>query len=91
MKSRRSLSEKELNAVSNGKIFIGSQALDLKLIDKIGDVDDAANWLKGKEELKNLAVQKVDLIKPSSKIEKLLAYSSDLKTILSGMFNKILL
>ncbi|EDV18716.1 hypothetical protein TRIADDRAFT_62805 [Trichoplax adhaerens] len=53
VKNRRNLSEEDLKAVSNGKIFIGTKAMKLKLIDQVGDMNDAINWLKQKDDLKN--------------------------------------
>ncbi len=90
VKNRRNLSEEDLKAVSNGKIFIGTKAMKLKLIDQVGDMNDAIDWLKRKDDLKNLEVKKVNLVKATSKLEKLLDYSSDIKVIFSSIFNKIL-
>ena len=90
VKNRRNLSEEDLKAVSNGKIFIGTKAMKLKLIDQVGDMNDAINWLKQKDDLKNLEVKKINLIKATSKLEKLLDYSSDIKVIFSSIFNRIL-
>ena len=90
VKNRRNLSEEDLKAVSNGKIFIGTKAMKLKLIDQVGDMNDAINWLKQKDDLKNLEVKKINLVKATSKLEKLLDYSSDIKVIFSSIFNRIL-
>lgn len=90
VKDRRNLSEKDLKAVSNGKIFIGTKAIRLKLIDQVGDMNDAIEWLKRKDDLKNLEVKKVNLVKTTSKFEKFLDYSSDIQVIFSSIFNKVL-
>ena len=90
VKNRRSLSDEELKLVSDGKIYIGTKAVKLKLIDQVGDMNDAVDWLKRKDDLKNLEVKKVNLIKATSKLEKFLDYSSDIKVIFSSIFNKVL-
>jgi protease-4 len=43
---RRNLSSSQLAIASNGAIFTGSQALDLRLIDVLGDQRQARDWLK---------------------------------------------
>ena len=48
VKKRRDLSEEDLKKVSDGRIFTGSKANRLKLIDQIGDGADAVKWLKSK-------------------------------------------
>ena len=46
VKSRRNISDNTLELVSDGRIFTGKQAKDLKLIDEVGSENDALNWLK---------------------------------------------
>ncbi len=46
VKDRRSLSDNELAAVDDGRVFTGRQGLDLKLIDAIGGERDAIAWLE---------------------------------------------
>jgi protease-4 len=45
VRSRRNMSDAELAAVSDGRVFTGRQALGLKLIDEIGGEDQAIAWL----------------------------------------------
>lgn len=90
VKKRRSLSEDDLKKVSDGRIFTGSKANKLKLIDQIGDGADAVKWLQSKENLKNLEVKNYNLVKPASKLEKLMEYSDNVKLIFSTIFNTIL-
>ena len=90
VKKRRNLSEDDLKKVSDGRIFTGSKANKLKLIDQIGDGADAVKWLKSKENLKNLEVKNYNLVKPASKLEKLMEYSDNVKLIFSTIFNTIL-
>ena len=87
---RRNLSEDDLKKVSDGRIFTGSKANQLKLIDQIGDGADAVKWLKSKENLKNLEVKNYNLVKPASKLEKLMEYTGNVKLIFSTIFNTIL-
>ena len=46
VKARRNISDNTLELVSDGRIFTGKQAKDLKLIDEVGNENDALNWLK---------------------------------------------
>ena len=46
VKERRNLKDNEIEKISDGRIFTGTQAIKLNLIDEIGSEDDAANWIK---------------------------------------------
>jgi protease IV len=45
VQDRRHLSDSELQTVSDGRVFTGHQAIDLKLIDELGDERVALAWL----------------------------------------------
>ena len=45
VQDRRHLSDSELQTVSDGRVFTGNQAIDLKLIDELGDEQAALAWL----------------------------------------------
>jgi protease-4 len=45
VQDRRHLSDAELQAVDDGRVFTGHQAIDLKLIDELGDERVAIAWL----------------------------------------------
>lgn len=45
VKDRRGLSDEEVRVVSDGRIFIGRRAQELKLIDRIGGESEARAWL----------------------------------------------
>jgi protease-4 len=45
VQDRRHLSDSELQTVSDGRVFTGHQAIDLKLIDELGDEQAALAWL----------------------------------------------
>lgn len=64
VKERRKYDDAGLAAVSDGRIFTGKQALDLKLIDEMGDESTAITWLNtSKSVAKDLPVEDWD--KPS--------------------------
>jgi protease-4 len=45
VQDRRKLTAEQLDKVADGRVFTGRQALDLKLIDQIGDEQTAIDWL----------------------------------------------
>jgi protease IV len=45
VQTRRHLDDAELNKAADGRVFTGHQAIDLKLIDEIGDEKTAVAWL----------------------------------------------
>jgi protease-4 len=45
VQDRRHLSDEQLQTVSDGRVFTGHQAIDLKLIDELGDERAALAWL----------------------------------------------
>lgn len=45
VRERRSLTDAELAAVSDGRVHTGRQGLPLKLVDALGNEDDARDWL----------------------------------------------
>ena len=47
VKSRRNMSDAELAAVDDGRVFTGRQGLPLKLVDELGTEEDAVKWLEG--------------------------------------------
>ena len=51
VKDRRSLSDAELAAVDDGRVFTGRQGLSLKLIDAIGGEREAIAWLESEKGL----------------------------------------
>jgi len=46
VRERRNFDEGQLAAVADGRVFTGRQALELKLVDQIGDERDAIAWLE---------------------------------------------
>jgi protease IV len=48
VKLRRNMDDAQLAVVSDGRVFLGKQAISLKLIDAIGGDDQALDYFKGK-------------------------------------------
>jgi protease-4 len=46
VKDRRQMSDKELAAVDDGRVFTGRQGIGLKLVDQIGGEQEAITWLE---------------------------------------------
>lgn len=57
VKDRRGLTDPELAAVDDGRVFTGRQSLPLKLIDQIGTETEAVTWLESKGVAKGLPVR----------------------------------
>lgn len=49
----RNLNESSIKAISDGSVFTGLQAINLNLVDSIGDENDALEWLKKSANLDN--------------------------------------
>jgi protease-4 len=45
VRDRRALNQTMLDRVSDGRVFTGRQAIELKLVDELGDEQTAINWL----------------------------------------------
>ena len=57
VQQRRGMSDGELAAVDDGRVFTGRQSLPLKLIDQIGTEKDSIAWLESKGVAKDLPVR----------------------------------
>lgn len=53
VKTRRSMDDALLEKVADGRVFTGHQALDLKLIDQLGDEKAAVAWLVAEKGVKS--------------------------------------
>ncbi len=59
---RRKLQPEQVEAIADGRIFTGRQALDLQLIDQLGGEADALEWLEKHKKIdKDLEVEDVKL------------------------------
>jgi protease-4 len=62
VKTRRGMDDDQLAKVSDGRVFTGRQAVDLKLIDQLGDEKTAVAWLvEQKHVAKDLPVRDYNL------------------------------
>jgi protease IV len=52
VKERRGMDDELLDKVADGRVFTGHQAVDLKLIDQLGDERTAVAWLVGQKGVK---------------------------------------
>jgi protease IV len=52
VKERRGMDEAQLDKVADGRVFTGHQAIDLKLIDELGDEKAAVAWLVAQKNVK---------------------------------------
>jgi protease-4 len=58
VKARRGMDDAQLEKVADGRVFTGQQAVDLKLIDQLGDETTAIAWLVAQKNVKgNLPVR----------------------------------
>lgn len=53
VQSRRSMDDALLERVADGRVFTGRQAVDLKLIDQLGDEKTAVAWLVSEKKVKS--------------------------------------
>ena len=68
----RGLSEREVRKIADGRVYDGSQALSLGLIDKIGDIDQAI----------------ADMTKENKLTDPMVTRNKDLKTPFTSLFSK---
>lgn len=52
VQTRRAMDDAQLDKVADGRVFTGRQALDLKLIDQLGDEKTAVAWLVAQNKIK---------------------------------------
>ncbi|MET0705526.1 MAG: signal peptide peptidase SppA [Tardiphaga sp.] len=53
VQTRRGMSDAQLDKVADGRVFTGRQAVDLKLIDQLGDEKTAVAWLVAEKKVKS--------------------------------------
>ena len=53
VKSRRGMDDALLDKVADGRVFTGRQAVDLKLVDQLGDEKTAISWLVAQKGIKS--------------------------------------
>src|SRR5215472_11539774 len=52
VKDRRGMDDTQLEKVADGRVFTGRQAVDLKLVDQLGDEKTAIDWLVAQKNVK---------------------------------------
>ena len=83
--ARRNLDIEYVKKLADGRIYSGRQALDLKLVDAIGNEDTARNWLEKEKEIsKDIAIQDIKLRPHEKFIDMLL---EDLNSTVSNIFS----
>ena len=80
----RSMSEDEVRKLADGRIYTGTQAVENKLIDKIGTEEDLINFIKEDKKLSN---PKVIELRPDKAAESLLSrfVKATMKSIISEL------
>lgn len=73
----RGLSEREVRKIADGRVYDGSQALDIGLVDKIGDLDQAISEMASKNGLQDpMVIENNDVM---SSFNSLFSKAMDLK------------
>lgn len=86
VQKHRKLTQQELLAVSDGRIFTGNQAMKLKLIDAIGGEKEAIAWLREEKKLSaDLPIRDVPLIIKKFDWREAIFESTGLATIRSHL------
>jgi len=71
--SRRNIEKTELKTLADGRVYTGSQALEIKLVDEIGGEKEAVKWLEDTKKIKkNLDIRDVKTEKDEEGVEKYL-------------------
>jgi protease-4 len=90
VKERRNLSTQELNVVTDGRVFIGAKAKELKLIDQLGNKETVIAWLKdNNDKLKKLEVRHVELVQHRTNLQKFLESTSNTLLFVTSLFNQV--
>jgi len=87
--ARRNLDIEYVKKLADGRIYSGRQALDLKLIDAIGNEDTAKSWLKTEKGIsENLLVRDIKLRPREKFIDILLRdFNSAVSNLVGSSFN----
>ena len=85
---RATLTEAEVRQIATGQVFTASQALQLKLIDEIGDEDAAIEALKSQLQLTEARIVRYE--QPASLAESLLGIKAPLSTAAADPLSRLL-
>lgn len=81
MESRKMKRDNALS-LANGKIYIGKRAKELNLIDYVGGIDDAVNWLEKEKKIKaKTPLVIIDWAKPKNLLDDIRFYLNNTKII----------
>lgn len=67
----RGMDLEAVRALADGRIYTGTQAVNVGLVDEIGGEDEAISWLTQEHGLGGIAVYDIDLREPVDKMEQL--------------------
>lgn len=83
--TRRGLTHEEVKKIADGRIYTGRQALNLKLVDEVGDIDSAVKWLNNNKRIPvNLELKEIPLKSSNSLLKNLLDDLNDVKSMITG-------
>lgn len=85
---RRKIARDVLRPIANGQAYTGRQALAYKLIDALGDEDDAVAWLKNVKRLPaSTRVRDYDIEEQKSKVDRFLESMHNVSAALKMILN----
>ncbi|MDP5110075.1 MAG: signal peptide peptidase SppA [Rickettsiaceae bacterium] len=87
--ARRNLDIEYVKKLADGRIYSGRQALDLKLIDAIGNEDTARNWLEKEKGIPEKLLVRDIKLKPHEKFIDILLrdFNSTVSNLINSSFN----
>ena len=72
VKDKRNLEPEQLEIISDGRIFTGTQALEHNLVDAIGGQAEAVEWLRTEKKIpKSIKVRQIKVKRPNDILDKL--------------------
>lgn len=74
VKKERNLDSNAIEIISDGRIFTGQSAVTLGLVDAIGNIKEAEEYLNKKHNLKQLPLLDFEILKQETYIEKYLSH-----------------
>jgi len=91
VKERRTLNDKELGVVTDGRLFTGRQGLELKLVDAIGGEREAVEWLETEKGVarklplrdwkKDRSIERLGILGVSAEAARIFGFSSLAETL----------
>ena len=73
VKKERNLDNNKTELISDGRIFTGQSALQIGLVDSIGNIKEAKEYLKMEHNIDMLPILNIEIIKKEKMIEKFLS------------------